>query len=78
MLMEKFACPAIGERCRGGVVVCAVVPSEGVTLTRITVDCRVRLVGERLFDLGLRRLGNELVFLSQMHKQGSTKIADLA
>src|SRR5579872_379077 len=76
--MEKFACPAIGERCRGGVVVCTVMPSEGVTLARIAVDCRIWVACERLLDMGLRRLGNELVLLSQMHEQGRTKIVDLA
>jgi hypothetical protein len=53
-------------------------PSEGVTLTRIAVDRRVWFVGKRRFDLGLRRLGNELVLLSQMHQQGRTKPVDLA
>src|ERR1700681_2177640 len=42
--MEKFGCAAIGERRRGGVVVCAVMPGEGVMLPRIAVDCRVWVV----------------------------------
>ena len=29
--LEKFACPAVGEHRRGGVVVCAIMPSEGMT-----------------------------------------------
>ena len=62
--MEKFGCAAIGERRRSSVVVCAVVPCEGVMLPRIAVDCRVSVVGERLLDLGLRGLGYELVFLA--------------
>src|SRR5579862_5669034 len=53
-------------------------PSEGMTLARIAVDCRIGVAGECLLDLGLRRLGNELVLLSQMHKQGCTKTVDLA
>src|SRR5713226_4410985 len=53
-------------------------PSEGVMLPRIAVDRRVWLAGKGRLDLSLRRLGNELVLLSQMHKQGRTKIVDLA
>src|SRR5258708_14846972 len=52
-------------------------PSEGVMLPRIAVDRRVWLAGKGRLDLSLRRLGNELV-LSQMHKQGRTKIGDLS
>jgi hypothetical protein len=47
-------------------------------LPRIAVDRRVWLAGKGRLDLSLRRLGNELVLLSQMHKQGRTKIVDLA
>src|SRR6202047_4056725 len=53
-------------------------PSEGVALTGIAVDCRVWLAGKSRLDLSLRGLGNELVLLSQMHKQGRTKIVDLS
>ena len=52
--------------------------SEGVTLTRIAVDCRVWFAGKRRLDLSLRRLGNELVLLGQMHQQRSMKAPDLA
>ena len=52
-------------------------PSEGVALTGIAVDRRIGLAGKSRLDLSLRRLGNELVLLSQMHKQGRTKIVDL-
>src|SRR3984893_1576919 len=53
-------------------------PSEGVMLPRIAVDRRVWPAGKSRLDLSLRRLGNELVLLSQMHKQGRTKIVDLS
>src|SRR5271154_3316505 len=53
-------------------------PSEGVMLPRIAVDCRVSFAGECRFDLSLRRLGNELVFLGQMHQQRRIKPFDLA
>src|SRR5260370_29675541 len=53
-------------------------PSEGVMLPRIAVDRRVWLAGKGRLDLSLRCLGNELVLLSQMHKQGRTKMVDLA
>ena len=47
-------------------------------LTRIGVDCRVRFVGKGRFDLSLRSLGNELVFLGQMHQHGRMKPIDLS
>jgi hypothetical protein len=78
MLMQKFACPPVGERRRWGVVVRPVVPGEGVILTRIAIDGRVRFAGERRFDFSLRRLGNELVLFGQMHQQRSMKAVDLA
>src|SRR5713101_3166282 len=55
-----------------------IMPSEGVMLTRIGVDCRVRFAGKGRFDFGLRRLGNELVFLGQMHQRGRMKPIDLS
>ena len=76
--MQKFACPPVGERCRRGIVVRPVVPSEGVMLTRIAVDCRVRFFGKCRFDLSLRSLGNEFVILGQMHKHGRMKPIDLS
>src|SRR4029077_6025028 len=60
LLMKKFACPPIGERCRRGIIVCAVMPREGMVLTRIAVDCRVWFLSKCRFDLSLRGLGNEL------------------
>ena len=56
----------------------AIVPSEGVMLTWITEDCRVRFAGKGCFDLSLGRLGNELVLLGQMHQQRRSKPVDLA
>src|SRR5258708_26887852 len=53
-------------------------PSEGVMLPRIAVDRRVWVAGKRRLNLSLRKIGNELVLLSQMHKQRRTKIVDLA
>ena len=47
-------------------------------LTRIAVDCRVWFAGKGRFDLSLRRLGNELVLLGQMHQHGRIKPVDLA
>src|SRR5260370_31803937 len=52
-------------------------PSEGVVLTRIAVDRRVWLAGKRRLDLSLRRLGNKLVLLGQMHEQRRVKPVDL-
>ena len=46
-------------------------------LTGITVDCRISFARERGFDLGLRRFGNELVLLSEMHQQGRVQAVDL-
>ena|ERR1700732_212036 len=56
LLVQKFARPPVGERRRRGVVVRPIVPGEGVTLTRIAVNGRIRLFCERRFDLSLRRL----------------------
>ena len=76
--MEKFARAPVGKRCRGGIVMRSIMPSECVMLTRVAVDCRVRFFGKRRFDLGLRRLGDELVLLGQMHQHGCMKPVDLA
>src|SRR5580658_9443347 len=59
LLMQKFGCPPVGERCRGGIVVCPVMPREGMILARIAVDSRVRFFGKYLFNLSLRGLGNK-------------------
>src|SRR6202049_2142768 len=53
-------------------------PSEGMALPRIAVDCSIFFAGKCRLDLSLRRFGNELVLLSQMHKQGRTQIVHLA
>ena len=49
-----------------------------MVLTRIAVDFRVRFAGKGRFDFGLRSLGNELVFLGQMHQRGRMKPIDLS
>ena len=56
---------------------CPIMTGEGMTLTRIAVDRIVGFGGKCCLDLSLRSLGNELVLLSQMHKQGRTQIVDL-
>src|ERR1700722_3568181 len=76
--MEKLGCAAIGECRRSRIVMRPFMPGKGVTLARIAVDYRVWFVGKSRLDLDLRRLGNELVLLSQMHQQGRMKIVDLA
>src|ERR1700740_3552329 len=53
-------------------------PGEGMALPRIAVDRRVWFATQCCLDLSLRWLGNELVLLSQMHKQGGKKIVALA
>src|SRR6202040_1347875 len=63
---------------RRGIVVRSIVPSEGVMLTRIAVDCRVWFASKGRFDLSLRRLGNELVLLGQVHQQRRIKPLDLS
>src|ERR1700734_711433 len=55
-----------------------IMPREGMTLTRITVDCRVWFLSKRRFDLSLRSLGNELILLGQMHQQRRMKPIDLS
>ena len=59
----------MGERRSLGVVMRPTMSREGMILTRIAVDGRVRFAGKRRFDLGLRGLGNELILLGQMHQQ---------
>src|SRR5260370_38458260 len=53
-------------------------PSEGMTLPWIAIDHRVRFAPKCCLDLGLRCFGNKLVLLSQVHKQGRTKLVDPA
>jgi hypothetical protein len=76
--MKKLARALVGERCRRGIVVRPIMSSDGVTLARIAVDCRVWFAGKGRLDLSLSSLGNELVLLSQMHEQRRTKILGLA
>src|SRR5882757_10868260 len=53
-------------------------PREGVTLTRIGVDCRAGFAGQCRLDLGLCRLGNKLILLGQMHQQRRMEAVHLA
>src|ERR1700732_3332302 len=53
-------------------------PSEGVMLPRIAVNCCVWFPGKCRLDLSLRRLGNELIFFSQMHQQRGMKAVEFA
>src|ERR1700680_642856 len=53
-------------------------PSEGVTLPRIGVNCCVWFAGKCRLDLSLRRLGNELILLGQMHKQRGMEAVEFA
>jgi hypothetical protein len=76
--MEELGRAAIGECRRSRIVMRPLMPGKGVTLARIAVDYRVWFAGKSRLDLDLRRVGNELVLLSQMHKQGRMKIVDLA
>jgi hypothetical protein len=55
-----------------------VVPSEGLTLPRIAVDCRVWLAGKRRLDLSLCSPGDKLILLGQMHQERRIKAVDLA
>src|SRR5260370_17060583 len=57
-LMQKFACSPVRERCRRGVVVPAIMPSEGVMLPRIAVHPRFLLAGKARLYLPLPTLGN--------------------
>ena len=49
-----------------------------MTLPRIAVDRRIWFAGKCRLDLRLRRLGDELVLLGQMHQHGRMKLVDLA
>ena len=51
---------------------------EGMTLTRIAVDRRVRYLGKCRFNLRLCSLGNELILLGYMHEKGRMKPIDLS
>src|ERR1700686_3821578 len=77
LAIEKGVCPLVGECCRLSVVVRPTMPREGMTLARIAVDCRVWFLSKCRFNPGLRSLGNELVFLGQMHQQRRSKPVDL-
>src|SRR5579862_9175667 len=57
---------------------CPTMPREGMILTWIAVYCRVWFLGKRRLDRSLRRLGNELVLLGQVHQQRRMKPVDFA
>src|SRR6201984_3119376 len=59
-------------------VVCAIMPSERMILTRIAVDRGVWFLGKRRFNLSLRKLGNELVLFGQMHEKGRNQPTNLS
>src|SRR5580693_561218 len=76
--MQKFACSPVRQRRGRRVVVQPIVPGEGVTLTRIAVNGRVRFSCQRRFDLSLRRLRDEFVLLAEVRQQGGVQPANLA
>src|SRR6202451_4566418 len=76
--VQKFARPTVGNVSRRGVVVFSVMAGEGVTLTRIAVDRRVRFLSKCRFNRRLCSLGNELILLGQMHEKGRMKPVDLS
>src|SRR5271154_3490886 len=53
-----------------GLIVSAAVACKRVALARVTVDDGVRFTGKGRVDLSLHSLGDELIFLSQMHQNG--------
>src|SRR5580658_3098047 len=57
LAIDKVVCPLVGECCSLSVVMCPTMPREGMILTRIAVDCRVRFLSKRRLDLSLRSLG---------------------
>ena len=57
---------------------CPTMPRAGVILTRIAVDCRIWFLSKCSSNLSLRRLGNELILLGQVHQHGRMKPVDLA
>ena len=71
--MQELPRPPAGERCRLGIAVRPIMPAEGMTLTRIAVDRRVRFLSKCRFDLTLRSLGNEFILLGYMHEKGRLK-----
>jgi hypothetical protein len=50
MFVEKIVCTPVGDCCGRGIVVRPTMPGEGMTLTRIAVDRRVRSFGKCRFD----------------------------
>src|SRR5271163_4334141 len=67
---QKFARPTVGKVSRRGVVMRPIMPREGVILTRIAVDRRVRFLSKCRFNLPLCSLRDELILLGHMHEKG--------
>src|SRR5580692_1460297 len=63
---------------RGGAIVCSVIPGEGMVLPRVAVHRRIWFLSKRRSNLRLCSLGNELIFLSQMHEKGRIEPIDLS
>src|SRR5580692_3278472 len=78
LAIQEFARPTVGKVSRGGVVVFSVMAGECVTLPRVAVHRRIWLLGKCCFNLRLCSLGNELIFLGQMHENGRVKPIDLS
>src|SRR5580700_1415462 len=78
LAVEKGVCPLVGKRCRGGIVMRATMPREGMILTRIAVDRRHWFLSKCRLDLSLRGLGNEVVLFGQMHQQRRIKPINLS
>src|SRR5580704_11901872 len=56
LAVEKGICPLVGKRCRGGIVMRATMPREGMILTRIAEDRRHWFLSKCRLDLSLRSL----------------------
>src|SRR5271154_3819953 len=55
-----------------------IMPREGMILTRIAVDRRVRFLSKCRFNLPLCSLRDELILLGHMHEKGRMKPIDLS
>src|SRR5216684_3055154 len=78
LAIEKGVCPFVGECGSLSVVMRPTMPREGMILTRIAVDCRVWFLSKCRLNISLRRLGNELVLLGQVHQHRRFEPVDLS
>src|SRR5580698_4862925 len=78
LAIQEFARPTVGKVSRGGVVVFSVMTGECMTLPRIAVHRRIRLLSKRRPNHRLRSFGDELILLGQMHENGRMKPIDLS